>query len=77
MPLYEYECKEHGKFENLRPMSESELPDLCPTCSQESPRIMSSYNWYMGWEFLKGISDKSEPAPNDAGYHPKWDKFTP
>lgn len=75
MPLYEYECKEHGKFDKLRPMSESTLPGLCPTCGKESERIMSPARWKMGWGFLKKFSEKSPPAPEDAGFYPEWDKW--
>lgn len=74
MPLYEYECNEHGKFDKLRPMSESTLPDLCPTCGKESKRIISPVNWVMGFKFLKDKSVKSQPAPEDSGYHPEWDQ---
>ena len=71
MPLYEYECPEHGKFEELRPVDARTIPALCPKCGQMSERIMSAFRWVMGWDFLKNV--KSEPAPTDAGYHPKWD----
>jgi len=74
MSLYEYKCKEHGKFDKLRPMSESELPGLCPTCGKESKRVMSPAFWKKGFGFLKAKSAKSPPAPTDAGYHPEWDQ---
>ena len=71
MPLYEYECGCGHKFEELRPMLMSSEDALCPKCGSLAQRIMSPFKWYMGWRHLENI--KSEPAPNDAGYHPKWD----
>lgn len=72
MPLYEYKCPEHGKFEDLRPMAASSIPALCPKCGQMSERVISLVSWHMGWNFLKGR--KPEPAPEDSGYHPEWDQ---
>ncbi len=42
MPLYEYECREHGDFELVRAMSESSAPAPCPWCQRESPRMLSA-----------------------------------
>lgn len=41
MPVYEYECQEHGEFETLRSLAEYALPAPCPTCDADSARIMS------------------------------------
>ena len=73
MPLYEFECPEHGKFEELRPLDAHSIPALCPVCDKISERVMSASSWVMGWRFLN--NRPSEPAPNDSGYHPKWDKW--
>lgn len=75
MPLYEYECPIHGKFDKLNPIGKHSEFERCPQCGLASQRQVSSFSWYMGWKHLANV--KSEPAPNDAGYHPKWDKFTP
>jgi putative FmdB family regulatory protein len=72
LPLYEYDCPEHGRFEAFRPMVASSIPACCPVCGKLSERVMSSFSWYMGWKFLKGR--KSESAPEDASYHPEWDE---
>ena len=74
MPLYEYECPKHGKFEELVPMSQSSEDNVCPKCRQVARRVMSLTHWYMGWKFLKDKSEKSPPAPTDSGYHPEWDQ---
>lgn len=76
MPLYEYECPEHGKFEELVPMSQHREDNICPKCRQVAQRVMSACTFAIDWNsVMKKMTP--EEAPNDAGYHPKWDKFTP
>lgn len=41
MPIYEYECPEHGLFEELRPMRLSAARALCPACRVSAPRVLS------------------------------------
>ncbi|MEM6356175.1 MAG: zinc ribbon domain-containing protein [Pseudomonadota bacterium] len=41
MPLYEYECQEHGVFEATRPMAQFDQPCPCPVCGELSPRATS------------------------------------
>lgn len=41
MPIYEYECGQHGLFEELRPMSRSGESAACPDCAVPSPRVLS------------------------------------
>lgn len=79
MPLYEYECPEHGKFEELQPMrgdEEVEYRSYCPAprCRVLAQPVISRINWFMGWKFLKDKSEKSPPAPTDSGYYPEWDQ---
>jgi putative FmdB family regulatory protein len=54
MPLYEYNCPEHGKFEAHRPMRVRETAN-CPKCGQLCDKVMSTCNWSFGWR----ISDRS------------------
>jgi putative FmdB family regulatory protein len=42
VPLYEYECPEHGVFEAMNVMARSAEPAACPTCDARSPRIVSA-----------------------------------
>lgn len=42
MPLYEYDCKQHGVFEAMRSMAQAEEPERCPSCSVPSPRVLSA-----------------------------------
>ena len=74
MPIYEYECPVHGRFEWLRPVSASTEDSKCPSCGHLAKRIMSPAVWKMGWNFLRNKSEGSPPAPEDAGYHPEWDQ---
>jgi putative FmdB family regulatory protein len=42
MPLYEYDCRNHGVFELARPMEDSAKGASCPWCQREAPRILSA-----------------------------------
>lgn len=42
MPLYEYECSEHGLFDDQRRMSEFTAPSPCPVCARDAPRVLSA-----------------------------------
>jgi putative FmdB family regulatory protein len=41
MPIYEYECEQHGLFEEMRPMQRSSEGADCPECAVVSPRVLS------------------------------------
>ena len=41
MPLYEYECPEHGVFVALRPLAEYRTPQACPECAMQSTRVIT------------------------------------
>lgn len=42
MPMYDYECPDCGVFADLRPMSLSDAPHVCPICGTASPRVIIS-----------------------------------
>ena len=70
-PIYVYSCQACGKeVELLRTIENRDMAG-CPDCGARLTRKMSVFTWYMGWEHLKRA--KSEPAPEGAGYYPKWD----
>jgi putative FmdB family regulatory protein len=47
MPVYEYLCNDCGPFKDMRPMSECDLPQDCPHCESEAPRvIMTAPNFF-------------------------------
>ena len=54
MPLYEYDCPEHGKFEVRKPIARR-MDAKCPICGTSSHKVMSTCNWSFGWR----ISDRS------------------
>jgi putative FmdB family regulatory protein len=41
MPLYEYECGDHGVFEETRSLAQSTDDAACPACRRAAPRIVS------------------------------------
>lgn len=48
MALYEYICDEHGPFEVLRPMSESEKDADCPICGHNCRKTPAGFTWNWG-----------------------------
>jgi putative FmdB family regulatory protein len=44
MPIYEYYCPEHGKFEALRAMEERHNAP-CPRCLTKSKLVVSKFHW--------------------------------
>lgn len=40
MPVYDYKCKEHGVFNDLATLAESDKPCACPTCGVLAARII-------------------------------------
>lgn len=49
MPLYEFSCAIHGRFESIKPMSECADDEPCPICSKLAPRIMSIFTDVWPW----------------------------
>jgi putative FmdB family regulatory protein len=41
MPIYEFECEEHGVFEEQRPMSLAKSNAPCPSCGSDARRLLS------------------------------------
>ena len=73
-PIYDYFCQGCGKeLEAIRSI-ENRDNVTCTVCAAKMTRNeVNQYTWYHGWKFLKSVV--SHPAPNDSGYHAKWDKF--
>jgi putative FmdB family regulatory protein len=42
MPIYDYECAGHGRFELARPMSASGDGAPCPRCGNLAPRVITA-----------------------------------
>jgi len=45
MPIYEYACPKHGKFEALKGMEER-TSTPCPSCHQKAKRLYSTFSFY-------------------------------
>jgi putative FmdB family regulatory protein len=41
MPIYEYDCAEHGVFEVHRAVADFAAPGVCPACGRSSMRVLS------------------------------------
>jgi putative FmdB family regulatory protein len=65
MPLYTYECEDHGFFSDWRAMSESEQPLPCPMCGWLSERTVSAPYLGMasGLKHIHGANEKSAHEP--------------
>jgi len=50
MPLYEYECLAHGRFERLEPMH-SVSSGVCPQCGKISSSVISRTHFRMAETF--------------------------
>ena len=59
MPLYEFQCKDCGIFEEWRSLSKSSDPAYCPTCKERGKRIFSAPAILSGSLRLK----KENPEP--------------
>lgn len=42
MPTYDYECRDCGAFDALRPLGERNEPAACPGCGGASPRVFAT-----------------------------------
>ena len=42
MPIYEFECADHGPFELTRPMAQVREPAPCPECGEQGKRLLSA-----------------------------------
>jgi len=52
MPIYEYSCPKHGKFEALKKMNEGQSTP-CPQCNTPSRLVLSPFNYKIFNPFTK------------------------
>lgn len=65
MPVYDYKCKEHGVFNELATLSESDQPQKCPQCGALSGRVIM-----LSPEFLAMPKEKKHAhAVNEKNQH--------
>ncbi len=72
MPLYEYECPEHGRFEVVRKFSDPPLTK-CPTCGKKVQKLLSApaiqfkgSGWYIT-DYARKSSGDGKEGGKDAG----------
>jgi putative FmdB family regulatory protein len=41
MPLYQYECESHGRFDELRSYDAADDPIECPSCGLAASRVLT------------------------------------
>lgn len=58
MPIYEYNCQDHGRFELLRTFDEFEDPGACGKCGAECERVVS----------IPGVATGDFGTPKRAAY---------
>lgn len=66
MPLYEFECSEHGVFELERRMAEARDAAACSACGQWAARIVSLTNVAQvpRWKAkARKVNEKSQHEP--------------
>jgi putative FmdB family regulatory protein len=64
MPIYEYLCKEcDAKFEQMRPISQSDKAAECPRCHKPARRQMSVFNG-----FITGDSGIAKSMAGNSGH---------
>lgn len=67
MPLYEYECENAHRFEEIQKFADAPI-EHCPTCKAKAKRLMSTSNFALkgsGW-YKDGYSEK--PAQKEKDY---------
>lgn len=73
MPVYDYACPQCGPFEELRPMAEFQAPQACPSCGEESPRVVLTAPGLAlmeaGRRTALATNERSANAPKRAGGH--------
>lgn len=73
MPIYEYQCDEHGVFMEMRPMSEYTDPQPCPECASPARRVMASVPHISGLSaasrLAHALNERSRHAPIPSSVH--------
>ena len=72
MPIYEFECSEHGCFELTRPMARVREPAACPECGALAKRLLSAPNLATGSAVGRkatAINERSQHEPRVSERH--------
>ena len=71
MPIYDYECSDCGVFTEMRPMSESSAPSVCPECGQDAHRVFLRVP---NFALMDGASRIAHSTNERAAHAPKSSK---
>lgn len=66
MPIYEFECAEHGAFELTRSIARMREPAPCPECGEHGKRLLSAPNLATGSVIARraaAVHERSQHAP--------------
>ena len=66
MPIYEFECADHGTFELTRSMAQVREPAACPDCGELGKRLLSAPNLATGSALGRraaAINERSQHEP--------------
>lgn len=67
MPVYDYKCQEHGVFNDLATMADSDKPCACPSCGELSARIIRLAPTLFGMDSEKKhaheVNEKNQHEP--------------
>ena len=64
MPIYEFECIDHGNFELSRPIAQVREPAACPDCGAAAKRLLSAPNLATG-----SVIGRRAAAVNERSQH--------
>ncbi|HYQ41868.1 MAG TPA: zinc ribbon domain-containing protein [Polyangiaceae bacterium] len=64
MPIYEFECTDHGSFELTRPIAQMREPAPCPDCGAHGKRLLSAPNLATG-----SVVGRKAAAINERSQH--------
>ena len=65
MPIYEFECADHGTFELSRPIARVREPGECPECGEHGKRLLSAPNLATGSAVSRRIAAVHERSQHE------------
>ena len=78
MPIYSYECDEHGRYETFMPMAECNN-GKCPKCEKVGQRKYDSYHVYMdftpGWDHSLNMYVNTKRQRDDVLREKGWTRY--
>jgi putative FmdB family regulatory protein len=65
MPLYEFECDQHGSFTLTRPMSRAAEDGACPACGGSAPRVISAPTLFTMRPLAREAASRNEKSRHE------------